>query len=198
MQASETPLRVVISARVDDDSLDIAVVNFGAWLEPDPARSLGTGLKTLRIRFPLLIGPTACAEGEPSVRLAETIRRPAGCGKSLPPQDAAIGDPQKPRLFGVSPKWNKAMDGFFHGQLAALVPEEAAARIRAGKPIVHELPGGHGCPQSVSNASGRSAAMFCLPTGHPFSLTSSGGLGSLGLAAGDRRLANPENPEDKG
>ncbi len=42
----------------------------------------------------------------------------AGCGKSLPPQDAAIGDPQKPRLFGVSPKWKKAMDGFFHGQLA--------------------------------------------------------------------------------
>ncbi len=41
----------------------------------------------------------------------------AGCGKSLPPQDAAIGDPQKPRLFGVSPKWKKAMDGFFHGQL---------------------------------------------------------------------------------
>jgi hypothetical protein len=41
----------------------------------------------------------------------------AGCGKSLPPQDAAIGDPQKPRLFGVSLKWKKAMDGFFHGQL---------------------------------------------------------------------------------
>ena len=43
--------------------------------------------------------------------------RLAGCGKSLPPQDAAIGDPQKPRLFGVSPKWKKAMNGFFHGQL---------------------------------------------------------------------------------
>ena len=43
---------------------------------------------------------------------------PTGCGKSLPPQNAAIGDPQKPRLFGVSPKWKKAMDGFFHGQLA--------------------------------------------------------------------------------
>jgi hypothetical protein len=43
----------------------------------------------------------------------------AGCGKSLPPQDAAIGDPQKPRLFGVSLKWKKAMDGFFYGQLAA-------------------------------------------------------------------------------
>jgi hypothetical protein len=28
----------------------------------------------------------------------------AGCGKSLPPQDAAMGDPLKPRLFVVSPK----------------------------------------------------------------------------------------------
>jgi hypothetical protein len=27
-----------------------------------------------------------------------------------------MGDPRKPRLFGVSPKWKKAMDGFFHGQ----------------------------------------------------------------------------------
>jgi hypothetical protein len=43
----------------------------------------------------------------------------AGCGKSLPPQDAAFGDPQKPRLFGGSHKWKKAMDGFFHGQLVA-------------------------------------------------------------------------------
>jgi hypothetical protein len=43
----------------------------------------------------------------------------ADCGTSLPPQDAATGDPQKPRLFGASPEWKKAMDGFFHGQLAA-------------------------------------------------------------------------------
>ncbi len=25
-------------------------------------------------------------------------------------------DPRKPRLFGVSPMWKKAMEGFFHGQ----------------------------------------------------------------------------------
>jgi len=31
------------------------------------------------------------------------------------PQDAAIGDPEKPWLFWVSPEWKKAMDGFFHG-----------------------------------------------------------------------------------
>jgi hypothetical protein len=30
------------------------------------------------------------------------MRALAGCGKSLPPQDAAIGDPQKPRLWGVA------------------------------------------------------------------------------------------------
>jgi serine/threonine protein kinase len=36
----------------------------------------------------------------------------AGCGKSLPPQDAAIGDPQKPRLFGVSPKWKRPWMAF--------------------------------------------------------------------------------------
>jgi outer membrane protein assembly factor BamB len=49
----------------------------------------------------------------------------ANCGKSLPPQDAAISDPQKPWLFEVSPKWTRfgphsragAMKGFFHGQL---------------------------------------------------------------------------------
>ena len=36
---------------------------------------------------------------------------------SLPPQDAAIGNPENPRRFRVLPKWKKAMDGFFHGQL---------------------------------------------------------------------------------
>jgi prepilin-type N-terminal cleavage/methylation domain-containing protein/prepilin-type processing-associated H-X9-DG protein len=43
--------------------------------------------------------------------------RLAGCGKSLLPQDAATSDPQKSRLFEVAPKWKKAMEGFFHGQL---------------------------------------------------------------------------------
>jgi hypothetical protein len=42
--------------------------------------------------------------------------RLADCGKSLPPQEAANGDPKKPRLFWASPKWKKAMEGFFHGQ----------------------------------------------------------------------------------
>ena len=70
MQTSEAPLRVEVSARVDDATLEIAVVNSGAWLEPDPARSPGTGLKTLRKRLALLIGPTAYVEIEPSAPLA--------------------------------------------------------------------------------------------------------------------------------
>ena len=41
----------------------------------------------------------------------------ADCGRSLPPQDAAIGNPENPRRFRVLPKWKKAMGGFFHGQL---------------------------------------------------------------------------------
>jgi hypothetical protein len=54
-------------------------------------------------------------------------RQLADCGRSLPPQDAAISDPQKPRLFEVSPKRTdlcphsraRAMEGFFYGQLGA-------------------------------------------------------------------------------
>ena len=70
MQTSGEPLRVEVSARVNNDTLEIAVVNSGAWLEPDPARSPGTGLKTLRKRLALLIGPTAQVEVEPFAPLA--------------------------------------------------------------------------------------------------------------------------------
>ena len=42
----------------------------------------------------------------------------ADCGNRLPPQDAAIGNPENPRRFRGLPEWKKAMDGFFHGQLA--------------------------------------------------------------------------------
>ena len=31
--------------------------------------------------------------------------------------DAAIGNPKNPGCFWVLPKWKKATDGFFHGQL---------------------------------------------------------------------------------
>jgi len=41
----------------------------------------------------------------------------ADCGTGLPPQDAAICAPEKPRL-GVLPKWKKATEGFSHRQSA--------------------------------------------------------------------------------
>ena len=33
-------------------------------------------------------------------------------------KDAANGNPENPRRFRVLPKWKKAMEGFFHGQVA--------------------------------------------------------------------------------
>ena len=41
----------------------------------------------------------------------------ADCGNSLRPQDAAIGNIENPRRFRGLPKWKKATEGFFHGQL---------------------------------------------------------------------------------
>ena len=40
----------------------------------------------------------------------------ADCGNSLPPQDAAIGNPENHWRFQVLPKWKKVVDGFFYGQ----------------------------------------------------------------------------------
>jgi len=52
----------------------------------------------------------------------------SGCGNSLPPQDAAIGNPENPRRFRVLPKWKKAMDGFFHGQLSIKICEDSSGK----------------------------------------------------------------------
>ena len=41
----------------------------------------------------------------------------ADFGNRLPPQDAAIGNPENPRRFRGLPKWKKAKEGFFLGQL---------------------------------------------------------------------------------
>ena len=57
------------------------------------------------------------------------------CGTSLPPQDA-IGDPQKPWLFGESLKWavfarvcgQGTMEGFSHVQLVRLFEAEGQDR----------------------------------------------------------------------
>ena len=39
--------------------LEVRVVNTGHWIPPDPTRSPGTGLRTLRKRLQLLVGPEA-------------------------------------------------------------------------------------------------------------------------------------------
>lgn len=59
MQTSDGPLRVEVSARVVAGQLEVVVANSGSWIEPDPARSPGTGLETLRKRLALLIGSSA-------------------------------------------------------------------------------------------------------------------------------------------
>jgi hypothetical protein len=68
--------------------------------------------------------------------------RLAGCGKSLPPQDAAIGDHQKPRLFGVSLKWKKAMDGFFQVQLGTAVDGDDLPSDKRGSTAREVVDGG--------------------------------------------------------
>jgi len=50
---------VEVSARVAAGQLEVAVANSGAWVASDPSRSPGTGLKTLRKRLALLVGPAA-------------------------------------------------------------------------------------------------------------------------------------------
>ena len=62
MQTSDDPLRVEVSARVNAGWLEVVVANSGSWITPDPERSPGTGLKTLRKRLALLIGTEAVLE----------------------------------------------------------------------------------------------------------------------------------------
>ena len=74
----------------------------------------------------------------------ETVLAPlsqAACGKSLPPQGAATGNPETPRLFRGLPKWAakwtvvrphtraRAMDGLFHGQLGVSLVRLKAVRL---------------------------------------------------------------------
>ena len=59
MQTTVGPLKVEVSARTAAGQLEVVVANSGAWVAPDPARSPGTSLKTLRKRLALLVGPAA-------------------------------------------------------------------------------------------------------------------------------------------
>ncbi|MCY3015151.1 MAG: hypothetical protein NT171_10730 [Planctomycetota bacterium] len=61
-QSSPMPLNVSVEASVRDGRLCVIVANSGAWVPPDPARSLGSGIQTLRKRLDLLLGPAATVE----------------------------------------------------------------------------------------------------------------------------------------
>jgi len=61
-QTSPMPLNVSVEASVCDGQLAVIVANSGSWVTPDPARSIGSGIQTLRKRLGLLLGPAASVE----------------------------------------------------------------------------------------------------------------------------------------
>ena len=60
--SSPMPLNVSVGASVRDGRLCVIVANSGSWVPPDPARSIGSGLQTLRKRLGLLLGPAASVD----------------------------------------------------------------------------------------------------------------------------------------
>jgi two-component system LytT family sensor kinase len=71
LQTSDKPLRVEVTAGVSGGWLEIRVMNTGRWAAPDAARSPGTGLRILRKRLQLLVGPEATVDV-----VAETAKQP--------------------------------------------------------------------------------------------------------------------------
>ena len=71
------------------------------------------------------------------------------CGNSPPPQDAAIGNPKNPWRFWGLPKWTiprphsraRAMDGFFHGQLAGWLARGCLLAVLGGLGLFATHPG---------------------------------------------------------
>jgi hypothetical protein len=61
-QTSPMPLDVSVEASVRDGQLAVIVANSGSWVPPDPARSIGSGIQTLRKRLGLLLGPAASVD----------------------------------------------------------------------------------------------------------------------------------------
>ena len=61
-QTSPMPLNVSVEASVREGQLCVIVANSGSWVPPDPARSIGSGIQTLRKRLGLLLGPAATVE----------------------------------------------------------------------------------------------------------------------------------------
>jgi len=53
-QTSKLPLRVDVTAKVEDGRLRVVVANTGHWVPPNPFRSPSTGIRSLRKRLSLL------------------------------------------------------------------------------------------------------------------------------------------------
>ena len=53
-QTSKLPLRVDVTAKVEDGRLRVVVANTGHWVPPNPTRSPSTGIRSLRKRLSLL------------------------------------------------------------------------------------------------------------------------------------------------
>lgn len=53
-QTSKLPLRVDVTAKVEDGRLRVVVANTGDWVPPNPTRSPSTGIRSLRKRLSLL------------------------------------------------------------------------------------------------------------------------------------------------
>ncbi|MBU6222405.1 MAG: histidine kinase [Planctomycetes bacterium] len=61
-QTSQMPMKVIVTARVVEGSLEVVVANTGRWVVPDTMRSPSTGIRSLRKRLQLLIGDDATVD----------------------------------------------------------------------------------------------------------------------------------------
>lgn len=61
-KTSSMPLRVNVSATVTGGWLEVIVANSGRWVPPDPKRSPGTGIRSIRKRLELVADKTATVD----------------------------------------------------------------------------------------------------------------------------------------
>lgn len=61
-RTSAMPMRIEVTAAIENDVLQVAVANSGSWVPPGSGDSLGSGLANLRRRLFLLLGEAATLE----------------------------------------------------------------------------------------------------------------------------------------
>jgi len=61
-RTSAMPMRIEVTAAIENDVLQVAVANTGCWVPPGSGDSLGSGLANLRRRLFLLLGEAATLE----------------------------------------------------------------------------------------------------------------------------------------